>query len=155
MASPSASQGKVGKGEEGEIELTVQVDGGIGGNASTLSPDGKLDTILVMSIAGSGDKFISITGQYAFSCFGLTPDQICDRRPQSQGRREALEGLYATRPAAASVEGGVGEEAALVRVELEVGGKGEGVRCVLSPRPAEETSVVLAPLSLAYNVEAL
>ena len=34
-------------------------------------------------------------------------------------------------------------------MELEVGGKGEGVRCVLSPRPAEETSAASSSHSAA------
>lgn len=56
-------------GQSCEIVLTVLVEGGAGGAADQLSlpstspSSGSLDSILILRIEDSGDKFISIAGE--------------------------------------------------------------------------------------------
>jgi len=157
----SPVQGKVARGGEADISLTVHVDGGIGGSAGALQGE-QLDTILVMTVAGSGDKFISITGTYAFSCFGVSPDKLAERRPHTQERIERLCSQYASSTSSSSSSGsddGQGkeqeqeqeeEEEEEVHLHLEevLGGT---VKCVLNLRKVERKdfeAIPIVPLEL-------
>ncbi|QDZ20453.1 inositol polyphosphate phosphatase [Chloropicon primus] len=128
-------QGKVSVGKTSEIVLTVHLDGGIGGSAGTMRGD-SLETILVMSVAGSGDKFISITGTYKFSCFGVTPDRLCERKPYNSERVERLKSQYASSSTGTGSGPRPGEiaaaEEAMVKVKLQCEGEDDKLKCMLS-----------------------
>lgn len=135
-------QGKVVTGGTSEILITVLVEGGIGGAAGSMEGE-TMDLILVMSVAGSGDKFISITGSYDFSCFGVSPDRLSERRPHTQERVDKVKALYApTTKDGGNVDvddgedGGDDEEGGEGGVKLDLLVQGDGVRCALSPGSA-------------------
>jgi phosphatidylinositol-bisphosphatase len=87
-------QGKVARGTSSEIKLVIHVEGGISGSAGQLLSR-EIDTILVMTVAGAGDKFISITGKYQFSCFGVSPDRLSEQNPATPERLEKIKREYA------------------------------------------------------------
>ena len=85
-------QGKVGVGAESDLRLAIHIEGGIGGSAGSIVGD--VDVILVLSVAGSGDKFISIMGKYQMSCFGVSPEELTKRKPLSEERVDRVKEEY-------------------------------------------------------------
>lgn len=77
-----------GQGDDGgpsstEIRLRACVTGGPLGAAQEVSIDekGTLDAILIIRVANGNDMFLSVTGTYQPSCFGLSPQFTPDTRP--------------------------------------------------------------------------
>jgi len=66
-------EGVIEEGAEIDIRLSVEIRGGAGGCAEHVSLElgGQLEQILILHIAGGSDFFVSVTGRYAGSCFGL------------------------------------------------------------------------------------
>ena len=89
--------GKVAKGTDAEITLVVHIEGGASGAAKGIRAPA-LETILVLSVAGAGDKFISISAEYAQSSFGITLERLVEWRPPSEARDAKLAAAYAELP---------------------------------------------------------
>ncbi|GIL84933.1 hypothetical protein Vretifemale_13525 [Volvox reticuliferus] len=85
------AEGVVAPGESCEITLTVLVEGGAGGAAAQLSDErpsssstasspplthGSLDSIVILRVEDSGDKFISIGGRYRRSFLGMSLEAL-------------------------------------------------------------------------------
>ncbi|GIL53598.1 hypothetical protein Vafri_9213, partial [Volvox africanus] len=82
------AEGVVAPGESCEITLTVLVEGGAGGAAARLSDEqpssssspplthGSLDSIVILRVEDSGDKFVSIGGRYRRSFLGMSLEAL-------------------------------------------------------------------------------
>ncbi|GLC60378.1 hypothetical protein PLESTB_001605900 [Pleodorina starrii] len=121
VAQPA--EGVVLPGQSCEMELAVLVEGGAGGAAAQLSEAGaapssssssscgSLDSILILRIEDSGDKFITIGGRYRRSFLGMSLEALARLGPAPA--------LPPTEAAALAGQLGLGEE---VQAQLQEAG---------------------------------
>ena len=103
-----------------DIDLTVCIEGGSGGAVGPLLgvTNNTLDAILILRIEDGSDSFISLTGSFLRSCFGMDLDALITlgKEPvlpmetlNEEGRKMVAEGLAAGAPGSAGDLLGLGE----------------------------------------------
>jgi hypothetical protein len=107
--SISSLEGCVEAGVTQDIDLTVCIEGGAGGAVGPLLgvTNNTLDAILILRIEDGSDIFVSLTGNFLRSCFGMDLDALITlgKEPvlpletlSEEGRRMVSEGLAARAP---------------------------------------------------------
>eukprot|EP00898_Chlorokybus_atmophyticus_P006431 jgi/Chlat1/678/Chrsp104S01150 len=73
-------EGQLGVGEEVQLTLTALVDTSNGSVQPLVTHQGNMDAILILHIEQGADFFLSCTGKYQISCWGLTLEQMVRHR---------------------------------------------------------------------------